>query len=85
MCLSCGCGEPNEDHGDPRNITMQKLEEAAQAGETTPEQAAQNIVEGLGSSGSGTSQQRYYDKSIGRMIDHASDRLRPLQRRACSQ
>jgi hypothetical protein len=58
MCLSCGCGEPNEDHGDPRNITMQKLEEAAQAGETTPEQAAQNIVEGLGSSGSGTSQQR---------------------------
>jgi hypothetical protein len=47
MCLSCGCGEPNEDHGDPRNITMQKLEEAAQAGETTPEQAAQNIVEGL--------------------------------------
>jgi hypothetical protein len=49
MCLSCGCGEPNENHGDPRNITMQKLEEAAQAGDITPEQAAQNIVEGLGS------------------------------------
>jgi hypothetical protein len=58
MCLSCGCGEPNQDHGDPRNIIMQKLEEAAQAGDTTPEQAAQNIVEGLESSGSGTSQQR---------------------------
>jgi hypothetical protein len=43
MCLSCGCGEPNESHGDPRNITMQKLEEAAQAGGITPEQAAQNI------------------------------------------
>ncbi len=56
MCLSCGCGEPNENHGDPRNITMQKLEEAAQAGDITPEQAAQNIVEGLESSGSGTSQ-----------------------------
>jgi hypothetical protein len=58
MCLSCGCGEPNEDHGDPRNITMQKLEEAAQAGDITPEQAAQNIVEGSGSSGPGSSQQR---------------------------
>jgi hypothetical protein len=50
MCLSCGCGEPQmENHGDPQNITMQKLEEAAEAGETTPEQAAQNMVEGLGS------------------------------------
>ena len=58
MCLSCGCGEPNESHGDPRNITMQKLEEAAQAGDITPEQAAQNIVEALESSGSGTSQKR---------------------------
>jgi hypothetical protein len=58
MCLSCGCGEPNESHGDPRNITMQKLEEAAQAGDITPEQAAQNIVEGLESSESGGSQQR---------------------------
>ena len=58
MCLSCGCGESNEDHGDPRNITMQKLEEAAQAGDITPEQAAQNIVEGLELSGSGSSQQQ---------------------------
>jgi hypothetical protein len=58
MCLSCGCGEPNESHGDPRNITMQQLEEAAQAGDITPEQAARNIVEGLESSESGGSQQR---------------------------
>ena len=56
MCLSCGCGEPNEDHGDPRHITLGKLEEAAQAGDITPEQAAQNIVEGLESSGSGGTQ-----------------------------
>jgi hypothetical protein len=58
MCLSCGCGEPNESHGDPRNITMQQLEEAAQAGDIAPEQAAQNILEGLESSGSGGSQQK---------------------------
>jgi hypothetical protein len=58
MCLSCGCGEPNENHGDPRNITMQKLEEAAEAANISTQEAAQNIVEGLESSGSGTSQQR---------------------------
>jgi hypothetical protein len=58
MCLSCGCGEPNENHGDPRNITMQKLEEAAEAANISTQEAAQNIVEGLQSSGSGTSQQR---------------------------
>ena len=55
MCLSCGCGEPNENHGDPRNITMQKLEEAAEAANISTQEAAQNIVEGLESSGSGTS------------------------------
>jgi hypothetical protein len=58
MCLSCGCGEPNENHGDPRNITMQKLEEAAEAANISTQEAAQNIVEGLESSGSGTSPQR---------------------------
>ncbi len=58
MCLSCGCGEPNENHGDPRNITMQKLEEAAEAANISTQEAAQNIVEGLESSGSGSSQQR---------------------------
>ncbi len=55
MCLSCGCGEPNENHGDPRNITMQKLEEAAKAANISTQEAAQNIVEGLESSGSRTS------------------------------
>jgi hypothetical protein len=58
MCLSCGCGEPNENHGDPRNITMQELEEAAEAANISTQEAAQNIVEGLESSGSGTSPQR---------------------------
>ena len=22
MCVSCGCGSPNDDHGDSRNITL---------------------------------------------------------------
>jgi hypothetical protein len=44
MCLSCGCGEPDADHGDPRHITMAKLREAAAAAEIPVEEAAQNIA-----------------------------------------
>ena len=47
MCLSCGCGEPNERHDDPRHITQDDLEAAAQAAEVSPTQAAQNILDGL--------------------------------------
>jgi hypothetical protein len=31
MYLSCGCGKPDDDHGDARNITLQDVDEAAQA------------------------------------------------------
>jgi len=47
MCLSCGCGEPNEQHGDERHITQANVEAAAQAAEISPQQVAQNILEGL--------------------------------------
>lgn len=47
MCLSCGCGEPDADHGDGRHITLQDLRQAAEAAEITPEEAARNIVEAL--------------------------------------
>jgi len=43
MCLSCRCGEPHEDHGDPANITYEDLIEAAQAAGISEEQAADNI------------------------------------------
>jgi hypothetical protein len=43
MCLSCGCGEPDADHGDPRHITMAKLREAAEAAEISPEEAMKNM------------------------------------------
>jgi hypothetical protein len=42
MCLSCGCGEPNADHGETRHITMEALRKAAEAAEITPEEAAEN-------------------------------------------
>jgi hypothetical protein len=44
MCVSCGCGEPNDDHGDPRHITYDQLKEAAKAGMVTPKEAAVNIL-----------------------------------------
>lgn len=48
MCLSCGCGEPNNDHGDPRHITQEDLAKAAEAAGITPEKAAENIGAGIG-------------------------------------
>jgi hypothetical protein len=47
MCLSCGCGEPNDNHGDDRHITLDMLQEAAEAAEVSPEEAVNNIVETL--------------------------------------
>lgn len=48
MCLSCGCGEPNNDHGDASNITMRDVENAASAAGISPMQAAQNVSSGAG-------------------------------------
>ncbi len=44
MCLSCGCGEPNADHGDSRHITLSDLQKAAEAAEISSQEAASNIV-----------------------------------------
>ena len=57
MCMSCGCGSPNDTKGDSRNITQDDLNNAAQAANITPEQAAQNIVD--------TSQQMGFGYSSG--------------------
>jgi hypothetical protein len=48
MCLSCGCAEPNNDHGDPRNITQQDLSAAAEAAGISPSEAADNISSSAG-------------------------------------
>ena len=34
MCMSCGCKQPNETHGDDRHITLRDLERAAAAAGT---------------------------------------------------
>lgn len=46
MCISCGCGKPNDDHGDARNITMQDVDQAAEAAGTTRAKVLQNIMQG---------------------------------------
>ena len=43
VCMSCGCGEPNEQHGSADNITLAQMERAAQAADLDVETAADNI------------------------------------------
>ncbi len=45
MCYNCGCGMPNNDMGNPKNITNKTFEEAAQAMGQTPEKAKKNADE----------------------------------------
>lgn len=43
MCLSCGCGLPDADHGDERHITREDLDAAAEAAGISVEQVVKNI------------------------------------------
>ena len=45
MCLNCGCGKPNEDHGNPANITADDLRRAGEANDQSLRASAQRIVE----------------------------------------
>ena len=47
MCASCGCGKPNDQHGDQANITRPDIEQAAQAAGITPQQAVQNMQDSM--------------------------------------
>ena len=56
MCMSCGCREPNNDHGDQRHITLDELDQAAQAANISREQAARNILDTLQQAGASPQQ-----------------------------
>ncbi len=45
MCMSCGCQEYSDDHGDERNITMEDLEQAAEAAGIDVQSVVRNIQE----------------------------------------
>ena len=48
MCVSCGCGKPNDNHGNRDLITMDELQRAAKAANESVEDAAKNIAESVG-------------------------------------
>ena len=45
MCVSCGCGKPNENHGDPRHITMQQIQQAAEEAIASVKQGGERYLE----------------------------------------
>ena len=55
MCLDCGCGEPNERHGDDRHIIMDDIRAAAEVSEISMDEAKRNIIQGLGKAQSSSS------------------------------
>jgi hypothetical protein len=45
MCANCGCGIPEDKHGDDRNINWSEIVASAEANDMTPDQAVQNMQE----------------------------------------
>jgi hypothetical protein len=43
MCMTCGCGEPHDDHGDRRNLTYDAFKKAADASKISVKEAVKNI------------------------------------------
>ena len=43
MCLSCGCHEPYESHGNAANITMDDVMEAASVAGISPDEVVANM------------------------------------------
>jgi len=47
MCISCGCDEPEANHGNHKHITLKQFKDAAQAAEVDMGQLLKNIEEGF--------------------------------------
>ena len=45
MCLTCGCGLPHDNHGNPDYITIEDLEKAARADDMPLDEAVMNVIE----------------------------------------
>lgn len=43
MCLNCGCGEPNERHGNDANITLDDIRLAGEANGQSVEESLRNM------------------------------------------
>jgi hypothetical protein len=61
MCITCGCKAPEDNHGNPKNITLSQFRDAAQAAGTDLQGVNKNVQEGLrqfGQQGQGAEAQR---------------------------
>jgi hypothetical protein len=47
MCMTCGCREWDNDHGNPKNITLHRFLDAAEAGGVTVEEALEHLRDGV--------------------------------------
>ena len=47
MCASCGCGKPNDTHGDTRHITTDQVKAAAEAAKITPQEVVKNLAKAV--------------------------------------
>jgi hypothetical protein len=45
MCYNCGCQMPDNDMGDPKNITNKTFDEASKAAGQSAEEAKRNTLE----------------------------------------
>jgi hypothetical protein len=45
MCMNCGCGQPEDRHGRPANITASDLRAAAEANGQSLRESARHIAE----------------------------------------
>ena len=43
MCLTCGCGRPEDQHDSEDNIVLADLKRAANAADITPDEALKNM------------------------------------------
>jgi hypothetical protein len=43
VCANCGCGIPEDKHGDERNIAWSEIVAAAEANDGSPTEAIQNM------------------------------------------
>jgi hypothetical protein len=45
MCVTCGCGRVKKDHGDPRNLTKEDFQEAAEAAKLDMHHLVANVTQ----------------------------------------
>lgn len=78
MCMSCGCGSPNDDHGDSRNLTLNDIDQAAMAAGTTRDRVLQNIM-GSGQQNMSNGSQNQQNNSDQSQTSDPSQRFRSAE------